>query len=751
MARKTFCASACTVMIRIGMIVLLLAGWSAGSVAAPSKDAESGGALYVTIDFENVDIRVFIKYISELTGKNFIVDKTVQGNVTIISPTRISEEDAYRVFESVLEVNGFTTVKAGAVTKILPSSEARSQNVDTVSGVAAPEDRVVTQLIPLKFTSPEEVKKILTPLVSKTSVIVAHTESGMLILTETQANVQRLLNIIEAIDVEYFQEDIAVIPLEHAAVGSVAKVITGIYQQSGPRKDAQKTGSVKVVPYERINALVVVASTADIERVKGVVSMLDMEAERGEGNIHVYPLQNATAAELIKVLTDLPEKQGGEAESAAKVPAISKNVKMSADIETNSLVITASKEEYLVLEDVIRKLDIPRRMVYLEALIMEVDTDKTFDVGVQWIGGGVFSDGTGQLVTGFSGNTDPSYNLIGGIDGTDPGLPNGFSLGVLKQGIQIGGITFPNIAAILNAYKSDSDINIISTPQILTTDNKKAEISVGENVPYITSQNTTSAEQDYTQYEYKDVSTKLTITPHINQADTLRLEIQTEIIKLKGNDPADKFRPTTYKRTADTTVILNDTDTVVIGGIIGQDSGESVYGVPLLSDIPILGNLFKTRSETSNRTNMFIFITPHIIRNPADLSAMTLKKEDVMAAEGAEVPGKKRKVVNPAHSMSLNDLGFEKMQKNNYPQAKEYFLKALDSDPDNPFAMLNLGVVYEREGDAAQALRMYQAVIATGTQQAAAIATDSSRNGQSLVQIARENIEKLNQAKKSGQ
>ncbi len=539
---------------------------------------ESTDQRFITIDFDNVDIRMFIKYISELTGKNFVVDKSVQGNVTIVSPTKISEDEAYRVFESVLNVHGYTTVTSGPIIKILPSAEARSQNIDTqVSGESAdPEDRVVTQLIPLKYSSPEEMKKILTPLVSKTSVMVAHTQSGILIVTETQSNMQRLLAIIEAIDVEYFKEDMAVIPLQHATSEAIAKVIGSIYQQAAGRKDLPAATSVKVVPYERINSLVVVASTTDIERIRGLVAMLDTQVERGEGNIHVFYLQNASATELIKVLNVLPEAKaagGGKDEADIQMPAISKDVKITADAETNSLIITASKEEYGVIEDVIKKLDIPRRMVYLEALIMEVDTAKSFEVGVQWITGGVFDDGTGRLVTGFSGNTDPPFNLIGGIDDADPDLANGFTFGVLKQGIQIGGVTFPNIAAVLRAFKNDSAIDIISTPQILTTDNKKAEISVGENIPYITSQNTSSTTgQDYTQYEYKDVSTKLTITPHINQADTLRLEIQTEVIKLKAGTTGDQFRPTTFKRTADTTVILNDTDTVVIGGIIGQDS-----------------------------------------------------------------------------------------------------------------------------------------------------------------------------------
>ena len=501
---------------------------------------ESTDQRFITIDFDNVDIRMFIKYISELTGKNFVVDKSVQGNVTIVSPTKISEDEAYRVFESVLNVHGYTTVTSGPIIKILPSAEARSQNIDTqVSGESAdPEDRVVTQLIPLKYSSPEEMKKILTPLVSKTSVMIAHTQSGILIITETLSNMQRLLAIIEAIDVEYFKEDMAVIPLQHATSDAIAKVIGSIYQQAAGRKDLPSATSVKVVPYERINSLVVVASSTDIERIRGLVAMLDTQVERGEGNIHVFYLQNASALELIKVLNVLPEAKaagGGKDEAAIQMPAISKDVKITADAETNSLIITASKEEYGVIEDVIRKLDIPRRMVYLEALIMEVDTAKSFEVGVQWITGGVFDDGTGRLVTGFSGNTDPPFNLIGGINDADPDLATGFTLGVLKQGIQIGGVTFPNIAAVLRAFKNDSAIDIISTPQILTTDNKKAEISVGENIPYITSQNTSSTTgQDYTQYEYKDVSTKLTITPHINQADTLRLEIQTEVIKLKA-------------------------------------------------------------------------------------------------------------------------------------------------------------------------------------------------------------------------
>ncbi|MEE4242846.1 MAG: type II secretion system secretin GspD, partial [Desulfopila sp.] len=583
---------------------------------------------FITIDFENVDIHLFIKYISELTGKNFIIDKTVKGTVTIISPTKISEEEAYRVFESVLDVHGYTTVEAGAVTKIIPAVKARSENIRTFRSDLAqhPEDKIVTQLIPLKYTTPDEIKAVLAPLVSKTSVMIAHTQSGILIVTETLSNIQRLIAIIDAIDVAYTGEDIVVLPLQFAAADTVAKVLTPLFQKVGapPQKGARsQTTAIKIVPYERINAIIVVATPADIERVNRLVKVLDSEMRKDSGNIHVHYLQHARAEEMAKVLNFLPAQTPSASEGQGVAPAISKEVKIMSDEETNSLIINASRNEYSVLAEVIEKLDIPRRMVYLEALILEVNTTKDFEVGVEWALGGNFSDETGTVVSGFSGG-NPPFGLLGNIGESSPPSATGLTVGLIKQGIKIGGVTFPNIGAVLRAYKNDSDINIVSTPQILTTDNKKAEISVGENVPYITSQNTTAGEQDYTNYEYRDVSTKLTITPQINQAETLRLEIATEVIKLKDDT---NNTPTTFKRTADTTVVVKNNETVVIGGIIGQDSTQANSRVPFLGDIPILGRLFRTDSQRNTQTNMFIFITPRIIKNPADLASVTVKKE----------------------------------------------------------------------------------------------------------------------------
>jgi len=713
----------------------------------------TGGKRFITIDFDNVDIHLFIKYISELSGKNFVVDKAVQGNVTILSPTKISEEEAYRVFESVLEVHGFTTVEAGPVIKILPSARARSQNVVMVNDGASsrPEDRIVTQLVPLKFSSPQELKKVLTPLVSQTSVLIAHVPSGMLIITETLSNIQKLLGIIEILDVESREAEVAVLALENASAASLAKILAAIYQKRGGQikgAAAISGGNIKVVPYERVNSLIVLANASEMGRIKSLVAMLDTVVERAEGNIHVYYLQNATAVELAKVLNALPEKQKGDEQNKGKAAAISRNVRVMADEETNSLIITATKDEYVVLEDVIAKLDIPRRMVYLEALIMEVDADKTFDVGVQWAAGGMFDDGTGQLVTGFRG--PDGVTLLGagdsnggdGIDGDSQLSLAGFSLGVLKQGITIGNVTFPNIAAILRAYKTDTEINIISTPQILTMDNKKAEISVGENIPYITSLNTTDSSQDYTNYEYKDVATKLSILPHINQADALRLEIETEVVRIKG-DSAVGNTPTTFKRTASTTVILNDRDTVVIGGIIGHDATESEWKIPLLGDIPYLGWLFKTHSTTSTKTNMFIFVTPRIVRNPASLAAITLDKEDELSGVLSTVKEQLHKKVNPENAVTLATLGYEKLQEDEVGQAKTFIVEALEIDPTNPFALMNMGVIYEKENNLKSALEMYQAVISSGSSAVAGQASDEDKTGLPLLELARESIARI--------
>lgn len=729
------------------LLSLLPASSMAAGKAPPTETSASKSQRFITINFDSVDIRLFIKYISELTGKNFIIDKTVKGTVSIISPTRISEEEAYKVFESVLSVNGFTTIQSGAMIKIMPTVRARTENIDTLRhGMSStPEDRIVTQLIPLTHTTPTEMKKVLAPLISKTSVVIAHTQSGMLIVTDMLSNIQKLLSIIESLDVDYSSDEMEVIALEYATASTLATTINTIFRRATtPKKGGVLQGSIKVVPYDRINAVILLAGPGDILRVKRLIAMLDTKPEKDEGNIQVVYLQHARAQELAAVLTALPGQQQNSNKGPQKTPSISKNVKIMPDEETNALIITASRSEFKALENVIKKLDIPRRMVYLEALILEVDTDTSFDVGVNWIGGGSFSDNTGAILTGFGGSD--GFNMAGAITAPEgvASVGRGFSLGVLKQGIEIGGITFPNIAAVLKAFKDKSSINIIATPQILTTDNKQAEISVGENIPYLSTANTAdTSERGYENYEYRDVATHLTITPQINQANTLRLEISTEVSKIKSLGEGG-VRPTTFKRTANTTVLVQDSETIVIGGIIGHDATEGDTQVPLLGDIPILGWLFKTHSTSHRKTNMFIFITPHIVKNPADMARITITKEEQLDKVMPQVKEQLHHQVNLDHAMDLSDIGFQKLQAKQYDEARDYFTEALEISPTSPYALMNLGVICEHEGKTDEAIGFYQKVLDNtnivnedGTPQGA------TQNGMNIQRLCRENIDRL--------
>jgi general secretion pathway protein D len=585
---------------------------------------------HVTIDFDDVDIALFIKFISELTGKNFVVDKAVRGKVTIISPTKISVDEAYKVFESVLEVHGFATVPAGKVVKIVPAVAARSKSIETRIREEAidPEDKIVTQLIPLEYANPDELKKLFAPFISKSSVMVSYPPTGTLIVTDVLSNIQRLLKIVRAIDVVGIGEEISVIPLQYATASTLVKSLTSVFQTKARRKGAPVTPGIKVVADERTNSLIIAASEDDTIKVKQLIDLLDKEIPRGEGAIRVYYLQNANAEDLAGVLTALPSKEAKGAPQKGKAPVISKEVQIAADKATNSLVITANKDDYLILEDVIQKLDIPRRMVYIEALIMEVRLSKQFALGVQWQAGDDTGSYEGRDIGTFVGSTPPS-GIFPSVDITGTvGLQPGFSFGVLGETITIGGIQFPTIGAVIRAFQSDSEIHILSTPQIMTTDNEEAEIVVADNVPFLTRQETSAAGVDYSNYEFKDVGFTLKITPQINQERFVRLKLFQEVSQVVSQEEVGL--PTTLKRTAETTVIVKDENTVVIGGLIDDTLTRGGYRVPCLGSIPLLGGLFRTRDTSGNKSNLFIFITPHIIENPAEAAKVYEEKKDKM-------------------------------------------------------------------------------------------------------------------------
>lgn len=596
----------------------------------------------VTIDFDNVDMLLFIKFISEVTGKNFIVDRKVQGKVTIISPTKISVDEAYQVFLSVLEVHGFTTVDSGNVIKIVPSTEARGKSIETRlrEESLVPKDKVVTQLIRLDYANPDELKKLFAPLISKSSVIISYPPSGMLIVTDVLSNINRLLKIIGAIDVPGVGEEISIIPIEHATAEILGQTLTTIFQTTGGAPAARTRGraprasavapAIQIVADERTNSLIVSASEHDTLRIKHLINILDQETPRGTGNIRVHYLQHADAEELAGVLTNLPKEQG-QAPQKGKAPAISKEVQIVADKATNSLVITANKQDYQALMDVVSKLDIPRPMVYIEALVMEVTTGANFSVGVQW-------QGADFIGSHESNNIDRDIAAFiqkgsGGVAVNTSAL----NMGIVGEAIEItvDGITtqFPTISAMIQAFKAHSDVHILQTPQLLTTDNEEASIDVVTNRAFLTKSAT--GEQEYDVFEYKDVGSKLTITPQINQNRFVRLQIEQEFSTFSGTGEGDK--PETFKRTAKTTVVVKDQETVALGGLVGEQISHSTGGVPCLGDIPVVGWLFKSYSRERDRTNLFIFLTPHVLATPEEAAGLSgVKREEIdMLQEGS--------------------------------------------------------------------------------------------------------------------
>jgi general secretion pathway protein D len=643
-------------------------GEKIGAGQEPSKE-KLRSSDKITINFDNADLTTVIKFISELTGKNFLVDDKVKGTVTIFSPTAITVDEAYKVFLSVLEMNGFTVVTSDKVNKIIPSREARSRDITTIKGVRPTgvrrEDRVITQIVPLSYADANSLKGMLAPLISKDSMVEAYMPTNSLIINDYASNVHRLLEIVRDMDVEGSQDKVTVIPLQYAGAQTLVNELLSIVEEPSPQRVIRRPTRrgqprppeegaaitvTKLIADERSNSLILVANQPDTQKILNLVELLDQPLPPGRNRIHVYYLENAKAEELLDVLTQLPTKAaavqtaGPAAPAGAQAPILGEEVQILADKPTNSLVIIASPQDYETLKEVIQKLDIVRSQVLVEALIVDVSLDKAKEIGVEW----QFVEDAPHNITTFGG-ANVSNTPTAGADAT-PGTVNNllqtgtFALGVFKGPITIAGQEFLNLSGLIRALQTSSDANILSTPHILTMDNEEAEIIVAENRPFLRSQTgtaeSTSTVDEVAQtavvqtFEFKDVGIILRITPQISRGQFVRLNIFQEVSNvLTESDIAGVF--TTAKRQAKTTVVVEDGQTVVIGGLIQDDQRHTQAGVPCLANVPGLGALFRTRSVTDNKRNLLIFITPHILNSPADLAAVSKqKKEESEKAKG---------------------------------------------------------------------------------------------------------------------
>jgi general secretion pathway protein D len=611
------------------------------TVELPALDKPGMADELISVNFDQVDIRTVLKTIGDITGINFVVDDRVQGTVTVLSPSKIRLGEIYEVLESILEVKGYAAIPSGNLVKIVPRADAARRSVRVRIGGDPAEiprsDCLVTQIIPLRYADAAEVSQIVRPLLAADAHMATYPRTNSILITDTSSNIHHIAKIIQKLDITGSKEQVTVIPLKYASAqvlsDQIGRIIDknkgGSAQASGGRASPQTESSAKILPDARTNALIVVANAQDTQAVEKLVTELDVQQPSGAGNVHVVYLKNAPAKETAESLK-------GALSNLRITDAIesAQSIQITADEGTNALIITASAQDFEVISQIAEKLDIVREQVLVEMLIMEASEDTLKEIGVDWA---TLDDAVaGHLRFFGSTNFGPRVDFLSGE-------AEGLSVGAWRasgSNVQIG--------AILHALETQSGVNILSTPRITTSNHHKAKIIVGENRPFVTQSRITETTDFITptvikSFEYKDVGIMLEITPHISQGGLVRLEINSEFTKLIEDVTTTSLdTPTTAKRQAQTVVSMNSGSTIVIGGLIRDDKVTIEKKIPLLGDIPLLGELFKYKKDRLQKTNLLIFITPHVLTGQDDVQRMTEEKTEEMRQAMEGIQGKTR-------------------------------------------------------------------------------------------------------------
>ncbi len=579
----------------------------------------------VQVNFEDVDIRVVLKTIGEITGINFIPHQSVSGTVTVMSPTPVPLEDIYPFLQSILDVAGYAAVETDNAVKIVPKAEATKRNLQVRIGAdprAIPKnDAMVTQILPLKYADAAEISQIVQPLLSTGALLATYPKTNSIMVTDTSANIHHIAQIVAQLDVEGARESVLLFPLVHASAQVLSEQIMNILDEGqvvasapGRARPAQGEGRrTRVLPDERTNSLIVVGDEQDIDTVRRLVAQLDIERPTGAGNVHVTYLKNADANDVAPALEAALAGMRVTDPADPRLP-----IQVTADPSTNSLIIVASPQDFAMISQIVEKLDIVREQVLVEMTILEIGEDTLKELGVDWA---TLDDAVSSSVRGFAAtNLGPFVNYARGD----------------LEGLAVGAWKGDNIGALLQALQKESGVNILSTPHVLTSNHRKARIVVGENTPFVVQSRITETTDLLTptvikQYEYKDVGITLEITPHVNQGGPVRLQIDSEFTKLVESVTASSSdTPTTAKRSAQTIVTMNSGNTVVIGGLIRDDKTQVQNKVPLVGDVPLVGNLFRWQRDRVQKTNLLIFITPYVMTSQEELRQVTEQKREQM-------------------------------------------------------------------------------------------------------------------------
>ena len=586
----------------------------------------------VILNFTDVDIATMVKFISDLTGKNFVMDERVKGKISVFSPSKLSNEEAFNVFTSVLELKGFTLIQSGKAYKIVPTASAKQSGTKLYSDKekVPVNESYVARVINLENISAQEAVAFLQPVISKDGHVSAFGPANMLLVVDSSFNLQKVLAIVQMIDAEKRRELPEIIYLKSAGAENVAKVLQdwlGAKAAKQPGQTGAATIGTTVVADTRLNAVLIFGGEKDKEEIRKMVALVDVAPPTSSGKVNVYYLENADAVEVSKVLDGVVKGSGaaasqpGQAAAPQSSPFEGGKISITPDKATNSLVVLATPTDYQNLLQVIQKLDRKRRQVFVQAMIAEVSLSKAADLGVEW---GFFGGGATNSVMA-AGSYDP-FGAIGSLSSI---------MGSLSQAglvpADMKNTKALNFGVVLKALQSNGILNVLSSPTILTSDNKEAEIFVGENVPFAgTSTVSTVGGTSQQSIERKDTGITLKITPQITEGDYIKLDVQQEISAIKdtvivGQGSTDR---TTTKRSAKTSVVVKDTETVAIGGLISETDNITEKKVPLLGDIPLLGWLFRSKSVSRSKTNLILLLTPRVIKDGRDLAETTITQRD---------------------------------------------------------------------------------------------------------------------------
>ncbi|WP_301151854.1 type II secretion system secretin GspD [Metapseudomonas otitidis] len=618
-----------------GLATAPLPVFAADPVSASSSSQQDSW----TINLKDADIREFVDQVADITGQTFIVDPRVKGQVSVVSKAPLSLSEVYQLFLSVMATHGFTVITQGDQARIIPNAEAKAE---AGSGPEAP-DTLETRVIQVQHAPVTELIPLIRPLVPQYGHLAAVTSANALIISDRAANIARIEDLMRQLD-QKGDRDYTVLNLQNAWVMDAAEVLNNAVT----RGQAKGTNAAQVIADSRTNRLIIVGPPSARAKLVSLAQSLDTPTARS-ANTRVIRLRHNDAKALATTLGEISE--GLKSPEGTEQKGKPQNILIRADESLNALVLLAEPDTVNALEDIVRQLDVPRAQVMVEAAIVEISGDISDALGVQWA-----VDARGRT------------GGMGGANFANTGL----SVGTVLKAIQdkkvpdslpdgaIIGVGTDHFGALVTALSANSKSNLLSTPSLLTLDNQKAEILVGQNVPFQTGSYTTGstgASNPFTTIERKDIGVTLKVTPHINEGATLRLEIEQEISSIAptASVSAQAVDLITNKRSIKSTILAEDGQVIVLGGLIQDDITTTDSKVPLLGDIPLLGRLFRSTKDSHVKRNLMVFLRPTVVRDRAGLAALSGKKYSDIRVLGDPGPQRSRPSILPSEPAQLFD------------------------------------------------------------------------------------------------